>query len=63
VEYPDRLEAAHVRHEHVDQHHVESRGFKRAETRIATLGNDDLEAVLLQTDLNGRANHWVVIDH
>jgi len=29
VEYPDRFEAAHVRHEDVDDHQVEERAFQR----------------------------------
>ena len=30
---------------------------------FTAIGDGDVEALVLQTDLNGLANHWVVIDH
>src|SRR5437899_3069924 len=63
VEHPDRLKTAHVRHEDIDEHHVECRRFKRTNALFTAVGDGDVEAPVLQTDLNGLANHWVVIDH
>ena len=63
VESPDRLETAHMRHEDIDQHHVEDRAFERAQARFTAIGDGDFEALVLETGLNGFANHWVVIDH
>ncbi len=63
VEHPDRFDAAHVRHEDVDQHHVEIGRFECPHSRFTTVGNGDLEAPTLQTNLDGDANHRVVIDH
>jgi hypothetical protein len=52
-----------MRHEDVDQHHVERRCFKRADARFAAVGDGHLKALALQTDLDGRADQWIVIDH
>jgi hypothetical protein len=63
VEYPDRFEAAHMRHEDVDQHHVEAFGFEGPHSGFTAIGNGDLETLTLKTNLDGHANHRVVIDH
>src|SRR5260221_8307721 len=63
VEYPDRLEAAHVRHEDVDEHHVERRGFKRMDACFSAVSDGYFEAPALQIDLDGCAYHRVVVDH
>src|SRR6185436_19581102 len=62
VEYPDRFEAAHVRHEDVDQHEIEAGVFQRAKPGFAAIGYRHVEAVTLKIDLDGRADHWIVID-
>ena len=63
VKDPDRFEAAHMRHEHVDQHDVEIAGLECAHSRFTTVGNGDLETLARQTDLDGNAYRRVVIDH
>jgi hypothetical protein len=63
VKHPDRLEAAHMRHEDIDQHDVEIGGFECAHTGFSTVGNGDFETFPRQTDLDGDAHHRVVIDH
>src|SRR5882757_5505683 len=63
VEHLDRFEAAHMRHEDVDQHHVEAGAFERPHSGFATVGNGDVETLTLETNLDGNANHRVVIDH
>ncbi len=52
-----------MRHEHVDQHDVEIAGFECAHSRFTTVGNGDLETLARQTNLDGNADHRVVIDH
>jgi len=41
----------------------EARGFKRLHTGFAAVGDGDVEALALQTDLDGPANQRVVVDH
>ena len=52
-----------MRHEDIDQHEVEIAGFECAHSRFTTVGNGDLETLACQTDLDGGADHRVVIDH
>ena len=63
VEYADRLEAAHVRHEDVDQHDVEGLGSKLAHSRLTTVGNGDFHALPFQADFDGHRDHRIVVDH
>src|SRR6185503_20716045 len=63
VKHPNRFEAAHMRHEYVDQHDVEIGGFECAHSRFTTVGNGDVETLAHQTNLDGNAYHRVVIDH
>ena len=52
-----------MRHEHVDQHHVEVADFECAHSRLTTVGNGDLKTLAGQTNLDGNTYHRVVIDH
>src|ERR1700742_358659 len=63
VEHPDRLKAAHMRHEDIDEHDVECRAFQRANPCLTAVGDGYFKALTLKTDLNGHAHHWIVIDH
>ncbi len=56
------LEAAHVRHEDVDDHQVEGCAFQRPKSGLAAIGDGHLKIVPLKIDLNGHADHWVAID-
>ena len=62
VEYPDRFEAAHVRHEDVDEHQVEAGIFQRTKPGFAAIGYRHVKAVTLKIDLDGRADQGIVID-
>jgi hypothetical protein len=62
VEYPDRLEAAHVRHENIDDHQVEGRAFQRPKSGFTAVGDGHLKIVSLKIDLDGHADHWIVVD-
>ena len=62
VEYPDRSEAAHVRHEDIDEHQVEAGVFQRTKPGLAAIGYRHLKAVPIEIDLDGRADHGIVID-
>jgi hypothetical protein len=62
VEYPDRFEAAHVRHEDVDEHQVEGGIFQRTKPGFAAVSYRHLKAVTLEIDIDGRTDHGIVID-
>ena len=62
VKDPDRLEPAHMRHEDIHDHQIEPAAVKRAKAAFAAIGHDHLEPVTLQKDLNGHADHRIVID-
>ena len=49
--------------EDIDEHDVERRRFKCADTRFAAVGDRDFESLALKTGLNRRANHGVVINN
>ena len=55
--------AAHMRHEDIDQHHVERRRFERVQAGLTAVRNGDLETLTLKAGLNGSANQRVVINH
>lgn len=55
--------AAHMRHENIDQHHVERSRLERMQAGLTALRDDDLETLTLKTGLNGSANQRVVINH
>ncbi len=57
------FEAAHVRHEDVDQHHVKRLRFERSQSRFAAVSHRDIEALTLEQNLDGRADHRIVIYH
>ena len=57
----DGFEATHVRHEDVDQHHVKRVRFQRSKPRFAAIGQRDVEALTLEEDLDGRADHRIVV--
>ena len=56
------LEAAHVRHEDVDEHQVEAGIFQRTKPGFTAIGYRHIKAVTLKTDLNGRTDQGIVID-
>src|SRR5215213_3832135 len=62
VEYPDRFETAHARHEDVDQHQVEAAVFQRTKPGFAAIGYRHVKAVTLEIDLDGRTDLGIVID-
>jgi hypothetical protein len=62
VEYPDRFETAHVRHEDVDEHEIEAGVFQCPEPGFAAVGYRRFKAMRLETDLDGRAHQRIVID-
>ena len=62
MENPDRLEAAHVRHENVDDHQIDAAAVERTKPRFAAIGHHHLEVVTFQKDLDGHADHRIVVD-
>src|ERR1700730_10188400 len=62
VEYPDRFETAHVRHEDIDNHQVEARTFQRAKPGISAIGYRYFKAVAFERYLDGHADHGIIID-
>ena len=52
-----------MRHEDVDEHQVEAGIFECTKPGFAAIGYLHLEAVALEIDLNGRADHRIVIDN
>ena len=53
---------AHVRHENVDDHQIELLVFERAQSGFTSLGNRYPKIVALEIDLDGHADHRVVVD-
>jgi hypothetical protein len=62
VEDPDRLEPAHVRHDDVDDHQIEPLALACAKPGLA-FGNRHPKIVALETELDGHADHRVVVDN
>jgi hypothetical protein len=56
------LKAAHVRHEDIDEHQVKAAVFQRTKPGFAAIGYRHVKAVTLEIDLDGRADHGIVID-
>src|SRR5262245_20217183 len=63
VKYANGFEAAHMRHEDVDDHDIEDARRELAHSRFTTVGNGDFHALPLQADLDGHGDHRIVIDH
>jgi len=63
VEQSDRLEAAYIGHEHVDNHEVEGRIIESGKTVRAAVCDRDPEAVLRQPGTNGQADMRIVVDN
>jgi hypothetical protein len=63
VKRADRLEAAHIRHEDIDDHLIEGRIVERREAGRASIGDLDLEAIALEPGPNGEADMRIVIDN
>jgi hypothetical protein len=61
VEDSDRLEAAHVRHENVDNHQVEPAALQRPQPGVAAVGDRDLEIVPSQIDVDGHADRRIIV--
>ena len=62
MEDPDRLEAAHVRHENIDDHQIERRAFERPKPGLAAVGDGHRKVVALKIDLDGLADHRIVVN-
>ena len=52
-----------MRHEDIDDHQIEGHAFESAKSGFAAIGNRHLKAVSFEIDLNGHANHWIIIDN
>jgi len=52
-----------MRHEDVDQHDVEIGRSICPHPGVTAIRNGDLETLALETNFDGDADHWVVIDH
>jgi hypothetical protein len=63
VEYPDRLETPHVRHEDIDDHQIERAIVQRGETALTAIRDRDPEPALLEPYAYGKAGVPVVIDY
>jgi hypothetical protein len=63
VKYPDRFEAAHMRHEDVDDHQIEGRILKSDETGRAAVSDRDLEATSVEPRLYRKADVQVIVDN
>jgi hypothetical protein len=63
VEYPDRLETAHPRHENVDDHQIERGIVERKQAAGAAIGDRNLKAVPLEPGPNGEANVRIIVDN
>ena len=63
VEYPDRFEAPHVRHEDVNEHQVKAGVFQRTKPGFAAISYCHVETVPLKIELDGRADHGIVVDN
>ncbi len=55
------LEAAHVRHENIDDHHVEARIFQRAKPGLAAPSDRDRKSVAFEIQLDRHADHGIVV--
>ena len=62
MEDPDRLEAAHVRHENIDDHQIERHAFERPQPGLAAVGDDHLKILTLKIELDGLADHRIVVN-
>jgi hypothetical protein len=62
MEDPDRFEPAHVRHEDIDDHQVELLEFESTQSGFTSIGNRHSKIVALEIDLDGHADHRVVVD-
>src|SRR5689334_85659 len=63
MEDPDRFEAAHVRHENIDDHEIERLAVERPQARLAAIGNRYLEIVPFEIDLDGHTDHRIIVHH
>ena len=63
MEYPDRCEAAHMRHEYINDHQVEGGHHSVRQAACPATRDRDPEAALLEPQANGNAVIRVVIDH
>jgi len=63
VEYPDRFKTAHMRHKDIDHHQIEAGVFESAKPGFAAIGYRHFKAVAFEIDLDGHANHRIVIDN
>jgi hypothetical protein len=52
-----------MRHEDIDQHHVERGRVERRKASLTAIRNGDLEALMSKAGLNGSANQRIVINH
>ena len=52
-----------MRHEDVDQHHMIGLRFQRSQSRFTAVSQRYVEALTLEKDLDGRADHRIVIYH
>jgi len=62
MEQADRFKTVHVRHEDVDDHHVERGPFKRVEPAFCAVGDHDFKVRALEPGANCRADQWIVVD-
>ena len=62
MEDPDRFEAAHMRHENVDDDQIELFVFEGAQSGFTALGDRHSKIVALETELDGHAHHRVIVD-
>ena len=51
-----------MRHEDVDDHQVECHAFQGPKPGLTAIGDRHLEIVPDEIGLDGRADHWIVID-
>src|SRR5262249_24479631 len=58
----NRLETVHAGHEHVDDQQIEALCLEHFEPRPAIVSDIDLQALILEDQLNRRAHRAVVID-
>src|SRR6185369_1329242 len=63
VEYPDRLETPHVRHEDIDDHQIERAVVQRGEAALTAVRDRDPEPALPEPYAYGKAGVPVVIDY
>src|SRR5581483_6457218 len=60
---PARLDAAHARHVHVEQHEIEARFTKPLQRRLPALHIVHLESMSGQRDAHHAPDLWIVVDH